>query len=383
MIKNNKLCQVYRKCGACSFLDKPYNWQIAKKQKLLVQLFKAHKILPIIEDPFPLHYRHKIYATFGQNKQGIFLGLYAANSHLLLPSKDCLIQHQKGNDILATLTKLANDFHLSIYQEDKRKGLLRHVYIRISAKNAKVMLVLVIGQKEFIGVRNFMKVLLAKHPEIETIILNYNNRQTSQVLGERNKVVYGKGYLIDEIDGLLFRISAQSFYQINPHQAYKLYKKAIDLAGLKKEMTVIDACSGTGTISLLLSRYVSLVIGIELNRQAVYDANENRKLNNIHNVHFWQGRVEEIMPKQRIKADVLFLDPPRSGLGQDFMHFLDDMKIPKIVYISCNPHSQAIDMQALLGHYNIMVSQGVDMFPQTESIENIIVLQRKSFKYHK
>lgn len=128
---------------------------------------------------------------------------------------------------------------------------------------------------------------------------------------------------------------------------------------------------------------MSLVIGIELNRQAVYDANENRKLNNIHNVHFWQGRVEEIMPKQRIKADVLFLDPPRSGLGQDFMHFLDDMKIPKIVYISCNPHSQAIDMQALLGHYNIMVSQGVDMFPQTESIENIIVLQRKSFKYHK
>lgn len=370
-------CRVYRRCGGCSMLEQSYANQIRWKQAVLERLFPKETVLPMLKDKNPDHYRHKIYATFGKNAQGIFLGLYGYHNHRLVNSMDCLIQHKKGNEILRTLCELANDFHLSVYQEDRRKGLLRHVYLRISSKDEKVMMVLVLGEKKFPGSKKLVKILLEKHPEIETVILNYNFRKTSIVLGEQERVVYGKGYLMDKIDGLSFRISSHSFYQVNPKQAYRLYQRAIELANLKKEMKVVDACSGTGTISLLLARHVQSVIGIELNPQAVFDANENKKVNQIQNVQFLQGRVEEVIPRHRIQADVLFLDPPRSGMGPCFMTYLDQLKIPKIVYISCDPNTQARDIQILKSHYSITVSQGVDMFPQTKNIENILVLERK------
>lgn len=369
-------CPVYKQCGACSYLNEDYAKQIQKKQRVLQSLYPNQKVLPFLGDEHPEHYRHKIYASFGQSKKGIFLGLYGEKSHKLANSKDCCIQSELGNEILKTIARLANQFHLSVYQEDKQRGLLRHVYLRIRTDERGVMCVLVLGEPGFPGSKNFVKSLVQCHPEIETVILNFNNRKTSVVLGNQERVAYGSGYILEEMAGLKFRISSHSFYQVNPRQALKLYQKAMELAQLKKGDTVIDACCGTGTISLLLAKQVKEVIGIELNPQAVRDANENKKHNGISNVRFLQGRVEEVMVEKQLKGDVLFLDPPRSGMGKEFMRHLSQLNIPKIIYISCNPNTQARDIQVIQKEYQIEAIQGVDLFPQTPHLECIVLMSK-------
>ncbi len=243
------------------------------------------------------------------------------------------------------------------------------------------MVVFVVSNKIFPSKNNFMKVLREKHPEISTIIMNINNKSTSVVLGNNETVVYGKGVIEDTLCGFTFQISAKSFYQINPIQTEKLYNKAIEFANLKGDETVLDAYSGIGTISLIASKKASEVIGVEINRDAVQNAIKNARINKVNNVKFYQGDAGEFMmalANDKIHIDTVFMDPPRNGSDEKFLSSVASHKPKKIVYISCNPTTQARDLKYLTSRgYRVDKIQPVDMFPHTSHVECCVLLVKK------
>lgn len=243
------------------------------------------------------------------------------------------------------------------------------------------MVVLVTASPVFPSKNNFVKALREKHPEITTVVQNINGRGTSAVLGQKEHVLYGKGYIEDVLMGLRFRISARSFYQINPVQTEVLYGKAMELSGISGKERVIDAYCGIGTIGLIAAKNAKEVIGIELNKDAVRDAIGNAKGNQISNARFFAGDAGEFMvdmAEQGEKADVVFMDPPRSGSTEVFLGSVVKLGPKKVVYISCNPATQLRDVKYLLKNgYQLKGAWPVDMFPMTDEIENICLLEKK------
>lgn len=360
------------------YLKLDYSEQLLLKQKFINNLFRGFYVEDIIGMEEPKHYRHKIYATFGKNnKSQTILGMYKPHTHHLINSDDSIIQHELGNKILTSILEIVRKLHIEPYNEDLRMGILRHVYLRISYSTGRVMLVLVIAQKELPGSKKLIKLLLEKYPEIETIILNYNNRKTSVVLGEKEKVIYGRGYIIDELFGIKFKISSKSFYQVNPLQTIKLYAKAMELAQLKKDDCVLDACCGIGTITLVAAKSCKYAVGVEVVKQAIEDANNNAKINNIDNVSFYCADIKDFMQHNRYKFDVVLLDPPRMGLNENFLFSLIMAKPKKIVYISCNPITQKRDIKILMAKgYEINEIVPIDLFPYTEHVECVVLMSK-------
>lgn len=376
-----KICAFANKCGGCQSQGIEYSKQLETKQKFIENLFKPKKCLPIMGMDDPYYYRHKVFATFSSTKdRKVICGIYEENSHKVVPIKDCQIQSEKANEVLLSICDLATKMRIQPYNEDKRIGVLRHAYLRIGYYSKEILLVFVLGQQVFPGSKEFMAKLRKLHPEITTITTQVNTRKTSVVLGEQEKVLYGKGYIQDSLCNIQFQISSKSFYQVNPIQTEKLYSKAISLADISKEDVVLDAYCGIGTISLLVAKQAKEVIGVEINKAAIKDAITNAKINGIKNVKFY---AEDVAPflrdfKQTMKdIDVAIIDPPRAGSDETFLSSLVYLKPRKIVYISCNPITQKRDIQYLESKgYKVNDIQPVDMFPFTDHVENIVKLDK-------
>ena len=378
-----KKCPYAGKCGGCQYQGMDYGSQLKEKQKYVQKLLKNYgKPEPILGMENPYYYRNKVHAVYKHQKNGeIISGIYEEGTHKVVPVESCQIENQEADKVIQTIRKLAKSFKIKIYNEDSGYGLLRHVLIRYGRVTGEMMVVLVAVSPIFPSKNNFVKALRKEHPEITTVVLNINDKSTSMVLGERNIILYGKGYIEDELCGCRFRISPNSFYQVNPVQTEVLYQKAISLAGLSGKEKVIDAYCGIGTIGLIAASHCKEVIGIELNREAVKDAIGNTKRNRIKNVRFYQGDAGDFlvsMAQKGEKADVVFMDPPRAGSSEKFMESAVKMGPEKIVYISCNPDTLERDLKYLTRKgYQVDRICPVDMFPFTDNIENVCLLSRK------
>ena len=379
-----KYCPVARKCGGCRYIHEPYENSLVIKQEKVQKLYRGNRVEPIIGMQDPYHYRHKVYASFSHTKDGrIIAGMYEENTHRLIDARMCLIQHAKANAILQTICSVATDMKIESYDEDNGTGTLRHAYLRVSHSNSDVLLVIVIGSKDLPGSHTFVQQIVKAHPEIKTVILNWNRENTSMILGPKDKVLYGKGYIEDEIDGMVFRISAHTFYQVNPVQTKVIYSKALQYAKLKKTDTVLDMCCGIGTISLLVAKKARYVLGVEVNPKSIQDARKNAVRNHIRNAEFMAMDGEQFIHELLDTPDVVFLDPPRSGFSESFMLALQKLVPQRIVYISCNPLTQARDLQVISKQYQIERIQPVDNFPYTSELECIVSLTKKNTQLKK
>lgn len=384
--KNNKnvtTCPYAKKCGGCQYQGMDYAAQLKKKQKEMNKLLKDFgKPEPIIGMKDPLHYRNKVHAVFGRTRKGeIVSGTYEAGTHKIVNIDECMIEDEISQSIIRTIRGLLKSFKIRTYDEDTGYGLLRHVLVRRGFATGQVMAVLVLSSPILPSKNNFVKALRKEHPEITTVVLNVNDKKTSMVLGERDIVLYGKGYIEDILCGCTFRISPQSFYQVNPVQTERLYQTAMDYAELTGKERVIDAYCGIGTIGMVAAKKVREVIGVELNRNAVKDARINAKLNQIKNIAFYEGdagRFMVSMAEEGEKADVVFMDPPRSGSDEAFLFSVIRLAPKRIVYVSCGPDTLARDLKYLARNgYQVRKMQPVDMFGFTEHCEMVVQLVKK------
>lgn len=376
-------CNISKKCGGCQFQGIPYKEQLKKKQKKEQSLLGAYgKVCPIIGMENPYYYRNKVHAVFDRDRKGnIISGIYEEGTHRVVPVENCLIEDEKSQEIIRTIRGMLKSFKIRTYDEDTGYGLLRHVLIRRGFSTGEIMVVLVTGSPIFPSKNNFVKALRKAHPEITTVVLNVNDRQTSMVLGDREKPIFGPGFIKDRLCGCMFRISPKSFYQVNPVQTERLYKKAIRLADLKGKEKVLDAYCGIGTIGMIASKQAKEVIGVELNRDAVRDAIGNAKGNGVKNIRFYQADAGEFMVAMAERGesmDVVFMDPPRAGSDEAFLQSVAKLAPKKIVYISCSPETLARDLKYLTKkHYEVSKICPVDMFPFTEHVECIVSMVKK------
>ena len=376
-------CPVSGQCGGCQLIDISYKKQLEEKKSATAQLLKPFCRLEIIHGmKRPEHYRNKVSAAFTHDRKGNPLsGVYAAGSHEVVPVERCLLEDEKADEIIGTIRGMLRSFKIKVFDEDTGYGLLRHVLVRVGKASGQVMVVLVTASPVFPSKNNFVKALLAKHPEITTIVLNVNDKRTSMVLGEKEHVIYGKGFIEDELCGKVFKISPKSFYQVNPVQTEVLYGKAMEFAGLSGKETVVDAYCGIGTIGIIASERAKKVIGVEVNKDAVRDAVANAKRNQVKNIDFYHndaGKFMVQMAEEKAHVDVVFLDPPRAGSDEAFLSSVVMLAPEKVVYISCNPETLARDLKFLSGRgYKVKRAEAVDMFPFTEEVETCVLLSRK------
>ncbi len=375
-------CPYAKKCGGCQHIDVPYEKQLDDKQKEMQKLLgKYGKVEPIIGMKDPYHYRHKVHAVFGYEKGAPISGIYEEKSHRIVKIDRCRIEHEKADEIILSVRSLLKSFKIRTYDEKTDMGLLKHVVVRVSKATGQIMVILVLRSPILPSKNNFAKALVKLHPEISTIVINVNEKRTTMVLGKRDIVLYGKGYIEDSLCGVRFRLSPQSFYQVNPEQTEILYAKAMEFAGLTGKETVIDAYCGIGTIGLVAAKDAAKVIGVELNAEAVKDARENAKHNKASNANFVcadAGKWMVEMAERGEKADVVFMDPPRSGSDEAFLSSVCKLAPKRLVYISCGPDTLARDLGYLTKHgYKVKTIQPVDMFPMTGHVEVCVELGRK------
>lgn len=380
-------CALYKKCGGCQLQNMTYPEQLSFKQvKAIRNLGTFGHVEEIIGMENPVHYRNKVQAAFGYRNGKIISGVYQSSSHNIVPVDECMLEDKLADSIIVTIRKMLPKYKLTSYNEDTGRGFLRHVLVKRSFATGQTMVVLVSGTPLFPKRDDFVKELLSRHSEITTVIHNINGAKTSLVLGEREAVLYGSGYIEDILCGKTFRISAKSFYQINPTQTEVLYNTAIEFAGLTGKERVLDAYCGTGTIGIVASDNAKEVIGVELNEQAVRDAKVNAKLNQADNVRFYTadaGRFMVEAAKAKESFDTVFMDPPRAGSDLNFLRSLVTLSPKKIVYVSCNVETQARDLRFLCKNgYSVKKIQPVDMFPHTAHVETVVQLVRKNPDTH-
>jgi 23S rRNA (uracil1939-C5)-methyltransferase len=374
-------CPHSSKCGSCNIGEISYQDGLAEKKKWVeLNIGEYCKVNDVAGMYYPFHYRNKVHAVFGRIKQEVVAGNYIPGTHDIVPITDCMIEDTQASAIIKTVTELIKSFKYWIYDEDTGRGFMRHILIRKGASTKQIMVVLVTATPEFPHKNNFVAKLRELHPEITTIVQNVNAQQTSMVLGERNILLYGQGYIEDVLMGLRYRISPSSFYQINSAQTQVLYKKAIAAAALTGNETVIDAYCGIGTIGMSMAQKAGRVIGVELNKGAVKDAKANAKRNNIQNIHFISADATEYMlnmASKGEKADVVVLDPPRSGSTQEFVKATAAISPSRVVYISCNPETLGRDLGWFKkAGYKAIEAWPVDMFCFTEHCECVVLLEK-------
>ena len=380
---NHIPCPKAKRCGGCQLQHLPYDEQLARKEARVRQLMgRFGPVLPILgmEDPF--HYRCKVQAAFGVDGKGrVISGVYQSGSHRIVAVDDCMIEDARADRILVTIRRLLPQHRVAAYDERRGTGWLRHVLVRVGKFTGQILVVLVAVSPVFPQQKHFLAALLAAHPEITSVVLNVNDRATSLVLGEREKALYGPGYIEDEILGRRFRISPRSFYQVNPTQTQALYRTAIDFACLTGTERVLDAYCGTGTIGLCAADRAAQVAGVELNRDAVRDAIANARLNGVKNCWFTCGDAGRFLDQTAAsgeRCDVVFMDPPRAGSSRLFLESLLRAGPRRVVYISCNPDTLARDLDILTrGGDRAERARPVDMFPFTEHVETVVSICRK------
>lgn len=359
-----------------------YSKQLQEKQKLVTKLIRPFgPVKNIIGMENPYNYRNKVHGVVAQDKNGtIFAGTYEEKSHRVVRMDSCLLDNKKADEIINTITRLAKSFKFRAYNEDTRRGFLRHILIRSAHATGEILVTLVVAEPIFPSKNNFVKALTKEHPEIKTIVMNVNNRSTSMVLGEREEVIYGKGYITDKLCGKTFKISSKSFYQVNSVQTEILYQKAIEYAGLTGKERILDAYSGIGTIGIIASDKAAEVIGVELNKDAVNDAKENLRLNNCKKVRYFLADAGEFMQQEamhKVPYDVVFMDPPRAGSDVKFINSVAKLAPKKVVYISCNPETLSRDLKLFKKKGYVMKEcTPVDMFPWAGHCECVCSLEK-------
>lgn len=382
---SNGSCPVYKKCGGCQLQNLSYPEQLKFKQNKVERLLKKFcKVEPIIGMENPYHYRNKVQAAFYTDRRGkIISGVYQSGTHHVVGIDSCQTEDVIADKIIVAVRKLLPSFKMTTYNEDTGKGFLRHILVKRGFATNQIMLVLVTGTPVFPSKNNFVKAVLKQFPEITTIVQNVNNYNTNLVLGDNQKVLYGKGYIEDILCGCRFRISPKSFYQINPVQTEVLYNTAMEYADLKGNETVLDTYCGIGTIGIVAAkRGAGRVIGVELNGDAVRDAIVNARANNLKNIRFYKGDAGEFMYEvsaEDEKPDVVFMDPPRAGSDTKFLDSLIKMSPKTTVYVSCNPETLARDLDYVTKHsdYRVQKIQPVDMFPHTAHTECVCLISKE------
>ena len=376
-----KKCEAAAKCGACKYISTPYEEQLARKQEMLEKLLgRFAKPEAILGMRNPYYYRNKVHHVFDYDKKrGVISGTYQENTHQVVNIDTCLIEDRKSQEIIATIRRLCKSFKIKTYDEDSGYGLLRHVLIRRGFTSGEIMVVLVLASQILPGKNNFIHALREEHPEITTIVINVNHQKTSMVLGDFEKPIFGPGFIKDRLCGCTFRISPKSFYQVNPVQTEVLYRTAIEFAGLRGTETVIDAYCGIGTIGICAAAKAARVIGVELNPDAVRDARLNAGENDIANIEFYQADATKWIAAYEGKADVVFMDPPRSGSTEKFIKSVAKLNPDRVVYVSCGPETLARDLETFAAYgYEVKRIQPVDMFPHTEHVESVCLLTRNN-----
>ncbi len=380
--RKKSLCPHFKTCGGCQYLDMPYEKQLEHKKKEVSDLLRPFcKVEEIIGMDDPFHYRNKVHAVMARDRKGrIISGVYKEGTHTVLPVETCLIENKKADEIIGTIRELLPSFKMKVFDEDTGYGFLRHVLVRTAHATGEIMVVLITASPVFPSKNNFVKALRKVHPEITTVVQNVNGRDTSMVLGEKEHVLYGPGFIVDVLCGKKFRISSKSFYQINPVQTEKLYNLAIEAAGLTGKETVVDAYCGIGTIGIVAAAAAKEVIGVELNRDAVRDAVTNAKVNGEKNIRFYNndaGKFMVQMASQNAHADVVFMDPPRSGSTEEFMDAVAILNPDRVVYVSCNPETLARDLAYFKKKgYKAEKAWAVDQFPMTGHVETVVLLSK-------
>ena len=376
-------CKICTSCGGCQYQQIRYEAQLAFKTKRVKEAIKriAHldaKVNDCIGAKNPYHYRNKIQMPYAKDRKGnIVYGFYRQNTHEIIPTKECMIEDKRAASILWDIKELLKEYKIPIYNEDSGKGILRYVLIRTSYHYDELMVVLITSMMNFPGQRNFVDALLKKHPEITTIVENVNSRHTNVILGNKEKVLYGPGFIKDSILGLTFEISPSSFYQVNPEQVEVLYKTALNLIDVDKQQVVLDAYSGVGTIGLIASKNAKKVISVEIVKDAHKNAIENAKRNNINNIEFHCGDAGDFISSYDGDLDIVIMDPPRKGSDEKFLSTLINKKVKQIIYVSCDPETMARDIKYLSDYYNVTYVQPVDNFPMTAHVETIVALYQK------
>ena len=376
-------CKICTACGGCQYQQINYQKQLEFKTNRVKNAIKriAHidtKVNECIGMKNPYHYRNKIQVPFAKDKKGnVVYGFYKENSHEIIPTKECMIEDKRAASILWDIKELIKKMGIPTYNEDNGRGILRYVLIRTSYHYDELMVVLVTSMLNFPGQRNFVDALMKLHPEITTIVENVNSRHTNVILGNKEKILYGPGFIKDDILGLTFEISPSSFFQVNPEQVEVLYKTALDLIDIKKNKIVLDAYSGVGTIGLIASKNAKKVISVEIVKDAHKNAIENAKRNNVNNIEFHCGDAGEFINSYDGDLDIVIMDPPRKGSDEKFLSTLINKKVSQIIYVSCDPETLARDLEYLKQSYDVTYIQPVDMFPMTAHVETICALSLK------
>lgn len=380
------LCPFSSACGGCVYQSINYEAEKKAKIKMVENQFRRNNIaipaLKIFAPTDPYYYRNKIQVPFGENKEGeLVFGFYKEKSHQIIPFEKCFINDKKGTLVLNKLLKILREFNIKAYDERTHKGVLRHALIRSSHFGRDLMACLVLYHDVLSQNKEFIEKVRKEIPEITGFFININHKDTNVILGSKYLHIYGDKYIDEIINGLTFRISVNSFFQVNSLMTEVLYKTAIDFADLNKEDKVFDAYSGTGSIGLIASAKAGFVKAVELEKEAVKDALVNAKNNGIDNYEASVGDATEYiekLSKTNQSFDVCFLDPPRKGTSLEFIKAVKKMKPHKVVYVSCNPITLVRDLRDLLDLYEISKIVLVDMFPRTKHVETVVLLSRKN-----
>ena len=382
----NRECPVAKLCGGCDFWHMDYEEETRLKAERVRSALnriggEALETMPILAAPDCHGYRNKAQYPVSSKKNRVFAGFFRAGTHQVVENDRCLILPQETDRIKQLVVDYVNHYRISAYDEQTHKGLLRHIYVRRGAVSGQILVCLVINGRKLPHVEDLVQRLQAV-PGFTTLVLSVNTRQGNTILGEEFITLYGPGYIEDTLCGLKFRLSARSFYQVNHHQAQRLYEAAIAQAQITKDDTVLDLYCGVGTITLTMAKAAGKVIGVEVIPQAVEDAWDNAKRNGIQNAEFFCGDAGQAaldLEAKGVRPDVVVVDPPRKGLNADAIEALSRMAPRRIVYISCDPATMARDVALLKERgYSLRNAQAADLFPRCAHVESIVCLCRKN-----
>lgn len=382
-------CPIYEKCGGCQLQHLDYKAQLSEKKDIIRQAFERHTKLSSDKLPLkdtigmenPWNYRNKSQLQVGQNQGEVIAGLYGMNSHQLIDISECMVQHSATNKVTQTVKAILQDLNISIYNERKRKGVVRTIVTRVGFSTGDVQLVLITATKDLPRKELILEEIKRRLPEVKSVLQNINGRKTSLIFGNETIHLDGEEVIQEVLGDLSFELSARAFFQLNPLQTVKLYdevKKAANLTGAEK---LVDAYCGVGTIGLWLAPYVKELRGMDVIPESIEDAQRNAEKHGFGHAHFEVGKAEEILPKwlkQGWRPDVFVVDPPRSGCDHQLLEAMIQVKPKRIVYVSCNPSTLAKDVAQLLqAGFKLESLQPVDMFPHTAHVETVALIELK------
>ncbi len=383
--RKEPICDHFSECGGCNLMHMNYQMQLDFKQyRTKETLRKLGKIETTVKEAVgmlnPYYYRNKSVIPFGEENGKMIAGLYKKRSHDIIDMKKCYIIPKATTDIVKYMKNVFDELNIPAYNETIGTGVIRHLVIRNSYKFDDISVTIVTLTPKLPKKDILIKKLTSRYKNVVSVVHNFNPDNTNIVLGKKSKVIFGDDFIRDEINGVYFKISHRSFYQVNPIQTEALYAKAIEYADLSPNDVVIDAYCGIGTIGLNAAKHVKTMLGVDVVKQAIIDANDNAKHNNISNAKFVCAKAEEqILHWKNYDVDTLFVDPPRKGCDKVFLQTVASMKIPKLVYISCNVSTLARDLNYLQSKgYQVLEVTPFDMFPQTSHIETVCKLRYRN-----